>query len=169
MSTKVHCVSTKINGDTKMSRNFKNALEIAVAHALEDKGIEYQYETEKITYNRTYIPDFIVNDTIFEVKGEANRSELAKIQAVVNGLPYEDIDIKRFVLVVQVKYTTLTDNWHIWRYDNKSLSGSTLSNIQLCLWCEKNHIEYVPITYTDHRHLYAYLRKRGMLDDSNDS
>ena len=82
-----------------IKHGYRSGLEKGVASDLEKRGVSYEYETKKITYEvsevRTYTPDFILpNGVIVETKGRfvtADRKKHLLIQK-----QYPDYDI-RFV------------------------------------------------------------------------
>lgn len=82
-----------------IKHGYRSGLEKGVASDLEKRGVSYEYETKKITYDvsevRTYTPDFILpNGVIVETKGRfvtADRKKHLLIQK-----QYPDYDI-RFV------------------------------------------------------------------------
>jgi hypothetical protein len=78
---------------------YRSGLEESVAKDLETRGIKYEYETKRISYEvaetRTYTPDFILpNGIIVETKGRFVTADRKKHLLIQKQYPQYDI---RFV------------------------------------------------------------------------
>ena len=74
----------------------KGTFEARVISDLDERGVPYQYEPEKIAYyvERHYIPDLAVDTMIVELKGYFRQDSQRKMKAIK--AQYPDMDI-RFV------------------------------------------------------------------------
>lgn len=74
----------------------KGTFEARVIGDLEDRGVSYEYEPEKIPYfvERHYIPDLKVDTMIVELKGYFRQDSQRKMKAIKAQYPEKDI---RFV------------------------------------------------------------------------
>jgi hypothetical protein len=75
--------------------------EINIAKSLAEKGVSFEYETQKLTYipkPRTYTPDFYLIETniYVEAKGHLDRADRAKMSLIKKQYPELDI---RFVFM----------------------------------------------------------------------
>lgn len=82
-----------------IKNGYRSGLEDAVGKDLNDRGVSYEYETLKISYNvsevRTYTPDFILpNGVIVETKGRFTTADRKKHLLIQKQYPDHDI---RFV------------------------------------------------------------------------
>lgn len=82
-----------------IKNGYRSGLEDKVAKDLEDRGVSYEYETQKIKYDvsevRTYTPDFILpNGVIVETKGRFTTADRKKHLLIQKQYPEHDI---RFV------------------------------------------------------------------------
>lgn len=89
--------AARIMRRTKYRSNF----ELGIARALAEKGIQFEYEQEKLVYipkPRTYTPDFYIPETniYIEAKGHLDKGDRVKMQLVKEQHP--DLDI-RFVFM----------------------------------------------------------------------
>jgi predicted nuclease of restriction endonuclease-like RecB superfamily len=80
---------------------FRSKFEISVAKSLADRGIKFEYESEKIVFvpkPRTYTPDFYLphNDIYIEAKGHLDKGDRVKMVLVKEQNPHLDI---RFVFL----------------------------------------------------------------------
>jgi hypothetical protein len=78
---------------------YRSGLEKRVSQELEEAGVKYEYETQKIKYrveeDRTYTPDFILpNGIIVETKGRFTTADRKKHLLIQKQHPMYDI---RFV------------------------------------------------------------------------
>jgi hypothetical protein len=78
---------------------YRSGLEERVSRELEEAGVKYEYETQKIKYrveeDRTYTPDFILpNGIIVETKGRFTVADRKKHLLIQKQYPKHDI---RFV------------------------------------------------------------------------
>ena len=74
----------------------KGTFEARVISDLDERGVPYQYEPEKIPYyvERHYIPDLAVDTMIVELKGYFRQDSQRKMKAIKAQYPDKDI---RFV------------------------------------------------------------------------
>ena len=74
----------------------KGTFEARVIEDLNDRGVSYQYEPDKLAYfvERHYIPDLAVGSMIVELKGYLRQDSQRKMKAIK--AQYPDLDI-RFV------------------------------------------------------------------------
>ena len=84
-----------------MKAGFRSTFELNLARALSERGVEYEYESMKLTYvpkPRTYTPDFYIPETgiYVEAKGHLDKSDRMKMLLVKEQHP--DLDI-RFVFL----------------------------------------------------------------------
>ena len=83
-----------------IKHGYRSGLEDSVAEELKDKGVDFEYETEKIKWVdhmvRTYTPDFIIlsNSIIVETKGRFVATDRRKHMEIKKQFPEYDI---RFV------------------------------------------------------------------------
>lgn len=114
---------------TKTSKkySFRSGLEEAIADHLEDNGIQFQYEEQKIKYvkpakNATYTPDFVLpNGIIIEAKGRFLTADRQKHLLIKD--QYPDYDI-RFV------------------FSNSRTRISKQSKTTYAKWCEAKGYQY---------------------------
>lgn len=81
----------------KFANGYRSGLEANVAEQLADAGIQFEYETQRISYSidAKYIPDFILpNRIIVECKGRFTSEDRRKMRLVKEQNPELDI---RFV------------------------------------------------------------------------
>lgn len=104
----------------------RSGFEKKTATFLDNLGLEYEYETEKLHYTepatrRTYTPDFILaNGILVECKGAFTAPQRKKMAAVVEQNPDKDI---RMLFM-----------------RNNAISKS--SKTRYSDWCEKRNIKY---------------------------
>lgn len=109
-----------------IKNGYRSGLEEDVAKSLEDRGVEFEYETQKIKWVdhkvRTYTPDYILpNKIIVETKGRFVASDRRKHIEIKKQYPEYDI---RFVF----------------QYPNAKLNkGSKTTYAQ---WCQRHGFEY---------------------------
>ena len=82
-----------------VKHGYRSGLEERVSKELEEAGVKYEYETQKIKYrveeDRTYTPDFILpNGIIVETKGRFTVADRKKHLLIQKQYPKHDI---RFV------------------------------------------------------------------------
>ena len=82
-----------------IKHGYRSGLEERVSKELEEAGVKYEYETQKIKYHveedRTYTPDFILpNGIIVETKGRFTTADRKKHLLIKKQYPKHDI---RFV------------------------------------------------------------------------
>ena len=82
-----------------IKHGYRSGLEERVSKELEEAGVKYEYETQKIKYrveeDRTYTPDFILpNGIIVETKGRFTMADRKKHLLIQKQYPKHDI---RFV------------------------------------------------------------------------
>jgi len=103
---------------------FRSKLEERVAALLEQLGISYLYESEKLSYTieHNYTPDFILpNYKYLETKGYWAASDRRKILAVKRDNP--DIDLR---MIFQAPYNTI----------------SKKSKTTYAQWCDRHEIPW---------------------------
>jgi hypothetical protein len=110
-----------------LKHGVRSGLEESLCASLIAKGIEYEYETLKISYERpakkhTYTPDIILpNGIIIEGKGRFLTEDRQKHLLVQKQHPEYDI---RFV------------------FSNSKTKISKRSPTTYAMWCEKNNFKY---------------------------
>jgi hypothetical protein len=104
----------------------RSGFEKKVALYLEDKGVEFEYEADRLPYivpesKHNYIPDFKLSNGIYvEAKGVFNAIQRKKLVCILDSNPDKDIRI-----------LLMRDN-----YINKG------SKTKYSTWCEKRGIKY---------------------------
>ena len=114
----------KLKENHKKEIKFRSKLEERVATLLEQLGISYEYETEKLSYTieHTYTPDFVLPNYIYlETKGYWDAADRRKVLAVKRDNP--DVDLR---MVFQSPYNTI----------------SKKSKTTYAKWCEKHEIPW---------------------------
>ena len=114
----------KLKENHKKEIKFRSKLEERVATLLEQLGISYEYETEKLSYTIEHnsTPDFVLPHYVYlETKGYWDPADRRKVLAVKRDNP--DIDLR---MVFQSPY-------------NKISKGSKTTYAQ---WCEKHDIPW---------------------------
>ena len=111
----------------KKKKGWRSGFESKVAKNLEEAGIKYEYEVERLKYTvpeqkKTYNPDFTVvgNSIIIEAKGIFDRETRTKMELVLAQHPDRDIRI-------------------LFMRDNKLARNS---NTKYSKWCEARGIKY---------------------------
>jgi len=108
----------------KKEPKFRSKLEERVATLLEQLGISYEYETEKLSYTieHNYTPDFVLPNYVYlETKGYWDAADRRKVLAVKRDNP--DVDLR---MVFQSPYNTI----------------SKKSKTTYAKWCEKHDIPW---------------------------
>ena len=116
-----HLVLLKMT--TKTSK-FKSKLEERIATLFVTLGVQYEYESEKISYTiqHHYCPDFVLpNHVYLEAKGYWAPADRRKILAVKKDNP--DMDLR---MVLQAPYNKINKN----------------SKTTYAMWCEKHDIPW---------------------------
>ena len=116
-----HLVLLKMT--TKTSK-FKSKLEERIATLFVTLGVQYEYESEKISYTiqHHYCPDFVLpNHVYLEAKGYWAPADRRKILAVKKDNP--DMDLR---MVFQAPYNKINKN----------------SKTTYAMWCEKHDIPW---------------------------
>lgn len=104
----------------------RSGFEKKVATFLQEKGVEFSYEKDRMTYivpesKHTYIPDFkLANGIYVEAKGVFNAIQRKKLLCIIQSNPDKDVRI-----------LLMRDN-----YINKG------SKTKYSTWCEKKGIKY---------------------------
>ena len=114
----------KLKENHKKEIKFRSKLEERVATLLEQLGISYEYETEKLSYTieHTYTPDFVLPNYVYlETKGYWDAADRRKVLAVKRDNP--DVDLR---MVFQSPYNTI----------------SKKSKTTYAKWCEKHDIPW---------------------------
>ena len=109
----------------KKTSKFRSNLEKTIADLLEQLGVSYLYESEKLTYTiqHHYSPDFILpNHVLLETKGYWDAKDRRKILAVKKDNPYLDLR-----MVFQSPYNKINKN----------------SKTTYAKWCEKHDIPWM--------------------------
>lgn len=105
---------------------YRSGLELAVARAAQEEGVEYEYEPEEWVIEweppiKSYLPDFVLtNGIIVEVKGRLTVQDRVKHLCIAEQYPHLDI---RFVFQ---RDNTLTKR----------------SKTRYSQWCEKHGFLY---------------------------
>ena len=108
----------------KNEPKFRSKLEKNIADLLEQLGVSYLYESEKLSYTikHNYTPDFVLpNYKYLEAKGYWSPEDRRKILAVKRDNP--DIDLR---MIFQSPYNTI----------------SKKSKTTYAKWCEKHDIPW---------------------------
>ena len=103
---------------------FRSQLEKNIANLLEQLGVSYLYESEKLSYTieHNYTPDFVLpNYKYLEAKGYWSPEDRRKILAVKRDNP--DVDLR---MIFQSPYNTI----------------SKKSKTTYAKWCEKHDIPW---------------------------
>ncbi len=108
----------------KKEPKFRSKLEERVATLLEQLGVSYEYETEKLSYTieHNYTPDFVLPNYVYlETKGYWDAADRRKVLAVKRDNP--DVDLR---MVFQSPYNTI----------------SKKSKTTYAKWCDKHGIPW---------------------------
>jgi hypothetical protein len=108
----------------KKEPKFRSKLEERVATLLEQLGISYEYETEKLSYTieHNYTPDFVLPNYVYlETKGYWDAADRRKVLAVKRDNP--GVDLR---MVFQSPYNTI----------------SKKSKTTYAKWCERHDIPW---------------------------
>jgi hypothetical protein len=108
----------------KKEPKFRSKLEERVATLLEQLGISYEYETEKLSYTieHNYTPDFVLPNYVYlETKGYWDATDRRKVLAVKRDNP--EVDLR---MVFQSPYNTI----------------SKKSKTTYAKWCERHDIPW---------------------------
>ena len=104
---------------------YRSGLEEQVADLLSGLGIDYEYETTKISYviEHNYTPDFVLPNkhVVLECKGYWDSKDRRKIKSVLKQNP--DLDLR---MVFQSPYNRI----------------SKRSKTTYAQWCEKHNIKW---------------------------
>lgn len=115
---------TKAQKTAGLKHGWRSGLEERVAASLEQRGAAFEYEGERIFYNRkpsTYTPDFrLANGIIVETKGRFISSDRAKHLLIKQ---QHDLDI-RFV------------------FSNPNARLNKASKTTYAMWCERHGFLY---------------------------
>ena len=114
----------KLKENHKKEPKFRSKLEERVATLLEQLGISYEYETEKLSYTieHNYTPDFVLPNYVYlETKGYWDAADRRKVLAVKRDNP--EVDLR---MVFQSPYNTI----------------SKKSKTTYAKWCEKHNIPW---------------------------
>ncbi len=110
---------------SKRTSKYRSGLEEQVADLLSNLGIDYEYESTKISYtiSHNYTPDFILPNkhVVLECKGYWDSDERRKIKNVKKHNP--DLDLR---MVFQSPYNKI----------------SKKSKTTYAQWCDKNKIPW---------------------------
>ncbi len=112
---------------TSKKYSFRSGLEEAIADRLDEQGVKFTYEEEKIKYirpakNATYTPDFVLpNGIIIEAKGRFLTADRQKHLLIKDQFPDYDI---RFV------------------FSNSNTRISKQSKTTYAKWCEAKGFQY---------------------------
>ena len=96
----------KLKENHKKEHKFRSKLEERVATLLEQLGVSYEYETEKLSYTieHNYTPDFVLPNYVYlETKGYWDAADRRKVLAVKRDNP--DVDLR---MVFQSPYNTIS-------------------------------------------------------------
>ena len=114
----------KLKENRNKEIKFRSKLEERVATLLEQLGISYEYETEKLSYTieHNYTPDFVLPNHIYlETKGYWDAADRRKVLAVKRDNPL--IDLR---MVFQSPYNKISKS----------------SKTTYAKWCEKHDIPW---------------------------
>ena len=109
---------------TTKTSNFRSGLEKQVGKLLDELGIKYKYESEKLSYTieHNYTPDFVLPNYVYlEAKGYWAAADRRKILAVKRDNP--DIDLR---MVFQSPFNRI----------------SKKSKTTYAQWCDKHDIPW---------------------------
>ena len=117
----------KLKKNHKKEPKFRSKLEERVATLLEQLGISYEYESEKLSYTieHNYTPDFVLPNYVYlETKGYWDAADRRKVLAVKRDNP--EVDLR---MVFQSPYNTI----------------SKKSKTTYAQWCEKHGIKWAAV------------------------
>lgn len=112
------------------NKRTRSGLESTIIKLMDSKSIQYKYEPRelKISYEvkevRSYLPDVVIGDRYFELKGRFTLYDRKKMKLVVEQNPDKDITI-------------------ILQKDNPIRKGSETKYSD---WCNKNNIKWMMVT-----------------------
>lgn len=112
------------------NKRTRSGLESTIIKLMDSKSIQYKYEPRelKISYEvkevRSYLPDVVIGDRYFELKGRFTLYDRKKMKLIVE--QYPDLDI---TMVLQK--------------DNPIRKGSKTKYSD---WCNKNNIKWMMVT-----------------------
>lgn len=108
----------------------RSGLESTIIKMMDSKFIQYKYEPREelckyeVREIRTYLPDIVIGDKIFELKGRMTLFDRKKMKLVVEQNPDKDITM-------------------VFQRDNPIRKGSKTKYSD---WCDKNNIKWMMVT-----------------------
>lgn len=108
----------------------RSGLESTIIKLMDSKSIQYKYEPREelckyeVRETRTYLPDVVIGDKIFELKGRMTLFDRKKMKLVVEQNPDKDITM-------------------VFQRDNPIRKGSKTKYSD---WCNKNNIKWMMVT-----------------------
>ena len=115
-----------------MPKKYRNKWEEAFGNDLSKRKIPFTYESEKLTYTKTYLVDFVITTKsgkkiYIETKGAFRHGDTTKYRAVKRDNP--EIDL-RFVFFTDQRGKSSVD---------RRIAHTKITHGQ---WCDKNNFKY---------------------------
>lgn len=112
------------------NRRTRSGLESTIIKLMDSNSIQYKYEPREelckyeVRETRSYLPDIVIGDKIFELKGRFTLFDRKKMKLVVEQNPDKDITM-------------------VFQRDNPIRKGSKTKYSD---WCNKNNIKWMMVT-----------------------
>jgi len=108
----------------------RSGLEATIVKLMDSKSIEYKYEPREhlckyeVRESKSYLPDIVIGDKIFEIKGWFTLADRKKMKLVIEQNPDKDITM-------------------VFQRDNPIRKGS---KTRYSDWCNKNNIKWMMVS-----------------------
>lgn len=99
---------------------------------------------------------------LIECKGALKDTDRIKLESVTSTRPIISESGKRynkFLMIVMCNSLKTIETWNEWRYQELKRLTKTISGKSLCLWCNRNNIDYVPVHLKNTIHFDKWLDK----------